>query len=150
MGPGLRAARVDGARVVIGAGVRLDARAHPLGRAAQAVEVRVADDGIDGADARDELGRDHLGAGPVLGLGREDEPRVAAVALVHHVIVVVDPAHEARPELLDEGQRDLLEAAARRLRGEGHVEDDDATLQVARAWELARRSEAELRPHAER
>ena len=48
------------------------------------------------------LGGHHLGAGPVLGLRREDEARIAPVVLVHHVIVVVDPAGEPGAELLDE------------------------------------------------
>ena len=101
-GAGGADAGVDGARVVVGAGVGLAAAAEPLGGAAEAVEVGVADDGVDRADARDDLGGDHLGAGAVLGLRGEDEARVAPVVLVHHVVVVVDPADQARPELLDE------------------------------------------------
>ncbi len=50
-GAGLRGARVDGAGVVVGAGVRLDAAAQPLGGAAETVEVGVADDGVDRAGA---------------------------------------------------------------------------------------------------
>ena len=51
LGDGARRAdaRVDGARVVVAARVRLDAAAHPLGGAGQAVEVGVADDGVDRA-----------------------------------------------------------------------------------------------------
>ena len=93
-GLGVNGARVNRARVVVGARVGLDAAAQPLGRAAQAVEVGVADDGVRRPDARDDLGRDHLGAGPVLGLGGENEARVVAVARVHDVVVVVDPARE--------------------------------------------------------
>ena len=70
-------ARVDGARVVVRAGVGLGAAAQPLGGAAKPVEVGVAHDRVDRADARDDLGRHHLGAGAVLGLRGEDEARVA-------------------------------------------------------------------------
>ena len=141
---GVADARVDGARVVVGAGVGLDAAAHPLGGAAEAVEVGVADDGVDGADARDELGRDHLGARAVLGLGREHEARIAGVLRVQHVVVVIDPRGEARAEAVDEGLGELVEAAARGLRREGDVEHDDAPAQLGGAGKLSGRGEGEL------
>ena len=69
-----RSARASSSAARVG----LDAAAHPFGGAGEAVEVDVADDGVDVAGARDELGRHHLGAGAVLGLRREDEARIAA------------------------------------------------------------------------
>ena len=78
LGDGTRRAdaRVDRARVVVGVRIWLRAAAHPFRGAAQTVEVGVAYDGVDVADARDELGRDHLGTRAVLGLRREDEARI--------------------------------------------------------------------------
>jgi hypothetical protein len=122
--------RVDGAGVVIGPGVRFRPIAQPLRGAAQAIEVRMTDDGVHWTDARDHVRGDHLGARTVLGFGRENEARVGAEALVHEVIVVVDPARETRPELLDEGPGNLLESAACRFGSERDVEHDDATLEV--------------------
>src|SRR5260221_12901983 len=75
-GPGHRCARIDRPRVVVRAGVWLGAAAKPLGRAAKAVEVRMAHDRVDAPDALDDLGRDHFGTRPVLRLGREDESPV--------------------------------------------------------------------------
>ena len=51
-GPGVPMAGVDGPRVVVAAGVGLDAAADPLGAAGEAVEIDVADDGVDRARAR--------------------------------------------------------------------------------------------------
>jgi hypothetical protein len=57
---------------------------------------------------------------------------------VKEVVVMVDPPREASTELLDEGKRDFLEAAARGLRRKGDVEHDHAPFEVTRAREFAR------------
>jgi hypothetical protein len=61
------------------------------------------------------------------------------------VVVVIDPARESGAQLIDEWLGDFHEAAARRLRGERHVEHHDAPFQVAGSRQLARRRECEVR-----
>jgi hypothetical protein len=39
----------------------------------------------------------------VLSLGRKNETRIARVSSMHHVIMMVDPAREARAKLFNEG-----------------------------------------------
>ena len=68
-------ARVDGARVVVGAAVGLVAAEDPLDGGIEPVEIDVCDDGVDGACVAHDLGRHHLRAGSVLGLGGEREAR---------------------------------------------------------------------------
>lgn len=141
--PGLPGARVDGARVVVRTRIRFGSAAKPLGCAAQAVEVRVAYDGADGAEALDHLGSDHFGAGPVFRFGREDEAWIATIAPVQEVIVMVHPRGKARSELLDEGKCYFFEAAARRFGRECYVENDYSPLEVPRGRELPRRGKCE-------
>ncbi len=143
-GPGRAGARVDGARVGVAARVGLDPAAHPLGAAGEPVEVDVADQGVHLAGALDHRGGDHLRAGAVLGLGGEDEARVAGVARVVVAVVVVDPGRQARAQALDEGQRHGGEALSARLRGEGDVEDGDVAPDLARLGELAGGGEREI------
>src|SRR6185295_6871413 len=114
---------------------------------AKTVEVRVAHDGVDGADSLHELGRHHLGARAVLGFRRQHEPRILRVARVLLVVVVIDPRREARAEPVDEGLRDLLEAAARGLGCERHIDDHDAPRERGCFGQLPRRGEGERCAH---
>src|SRR5690349_7931075 len=75
-GTELPRASVDGSRVDVATLVGLDASAHPLGRAREAVEVVVASDRVDVSNACDELGRDHLGTSAVLRFRGEHEARI--------------------------------------------------------------------------
>jgi hypothetical protein len=120
-------------RVGVGAGVRLDAAADPLGRCAQPIEVGVAADGVDGAGALDQFRCHHLRAGAVLRLGAQHEARIVRVQRVLLVIVVVDPHRQPLTETVDEGLGGALEAhAPRALSSEGHIQNDDAPLQAGR------------------
>src|SRR3954471_17259722 len=74
--------RVDGARVVIATGIRLDSGAQPLGGARQAVEISVANGVVDNAGAPHELLRDHFRAGAVFRFRGEHEPRILAILRV--------------------------------------------------------------------
>ena len=130
--PGLAAARVDGARVGVGALVRLDAAEHPLGARVQPVEIQVHRDRVDRPGGPHHLGRHQLGAGAVLGLGRQDEARIADVVGVALVIVVIDPGGQPAAEALDERQRRLVERRAAALAGERDVEHRHPPLQLAR------------------
>ncbi len=85
-------ASVDRSCIVIGARVGLHAAAHPLCGASQTVEIGVAHDGVDDPDPRDEGSVDHLRAGAVLGLRREDESWIARKARMLLVVVMVDPS----------------------------------------------------------
>ena len=76
-----------GVRAFIG----LDTSADPFGGGAEAVEVDVTADRVDVTGGRDALGRDHLGAGTVLGFGAEDEAGIVRIVGVPIVVVVVDP-----------------------------------------------------------
>ena len=67
-------------------------------------------------DRADDLGGDHLGAGPVLGLRRQHEARVAGVVDVAFVVVVIDPGGKAAAEPADERQ-DTLSRGWRHVRG---------------------------------
>ncbi|APR86192.1 Hypothetical protein A7982_11541 [Minicystis rosea] len=48
----------------------------------------------------------------MLGLGGEDEARIARETRVMRAVVMIDPGREARAEALDEGERGRLEAVA--------------------------------------
>jgi hypothetical protein len=96
MRAGFADAGVDGAGVVVTAGVRLDAAAHPFGGTGQAVEIIVTNDGIDGTDAGHECRRDHLRTGAVLRFGAEHEAGIVRVARVFFVVVMVDPSAQTR------------------------------------------------------
>ena len=97
-GAGVPIAGIDGARIVVGAGVRLVAAEDPLRRGVQAVEIDVREDRVDRPDLAHELGRDHLGTRAVLCLGREHEPRIVREVGVALVIVMIDPRREAIAE----------------------------------------------------
>lgn len=146
LGDGRRGADagVDGAGVGVAAGVGLEAAEHPFGAACEPVEIDVADDGVDRAGSVDELGGDHFGAGAVLGLGGEDEPRIAGKRRVVNAVVVIHPGPEAGAEPVDEGEGDGLKARAARLGGEGDIEDRDAASEVSGSGELSRGSERKL------
>lgn len=140
-GARLADARVDRPRVRVTPRIGLDALAHPLGGAGQAVEVGVTHDGLDGADARDQRRVDHLGAGAVLGLLREHEARIGGEARVLVVVVVIDPGPQPVAQRLDERQGDLLEPRAQA--GEGHVDHHDPAGKLLSFRQLARRGEGE-------
>jgi hypothetical protein len=108
-GPGRADPGVDRAGVLIGARVRLAAAEDPLGRGVQAVQIDVGEDRVDRADLAHQVGRDHLGAGAVLGLGGQHEAAIAAVVGVALVIVVIDPRRQPIAEPGDERQGDLVE-----------------------------------------
>ena len=91
-----------------------------------------------------DLGRDHLGAGAVLGLGGEREARVAGEVAVALVIVVIDPRGETAAELLDERAGGLGEGRAHAVGGEGDVDDGDAAAQLLRVGQAARRGEDDI------
>ena len=129
-------------RVVVAPRIRLDAAAHPFRRAGQSVEVGVTDDRIDRADALHQLGIDHLRTCAVLGLGRQHEARVVAVTRVLLVIVMVDPSAQPVAELLDEGQRHLVESAAAAGSRERDVQNGHAARKIFHFRQLARRSES--------
>ena len=109
-------------------------------------------DGVDRAGGAHHLGRDHLGAGAVLGLGGQHEARVAGVVDVALVVVVVDPGRQPAAQAADERQRGLLERRAAPLAGEGDVEHRDAARQRVgrrqRAGRQDRRSAAAMRGSA--
>ncbi len=130
-GTGDRCSGIDGPRVVVGADVGLHAMTKPFCRTAQAIEVRVADDGVDGTDAIDDFRGDHLRTSPVLSFCRQHEAGVAPVAFMHRVVVVIHPPCQTRAELLDEWQRNLIEATTRGLGGKGHVQHDDAAREIS-------------------
>ena len=95
IGPGVprrvSTARASSSAPVVG----LDARQHPLGAGVEPVEIEVHRHRVDRPGGADHLGRHHLGTGPVLGLGREHEARVAHVVGVALVVVVIDPGRQA-------------------------------------------------------
>jgi hypothetical protein len=84
----------------------------------------------------------------MLRLGGEHETRVVGVTDVLVVVVVVDPGAQPRTEPLDEGQRDLVEAARVPLPGESDIEHDDAPGHFRGRGELARGREDDLGCHA--
>ena len=97
----------------------------------------MAHDGVDRADARHESLVDELRARRVKGLGRQNEARVVRILRMVVVIVVVNPGSQALAEAIDEWLRDLVKAAAGRLRRERDVENDHATHQIFRSGEFA-------------
>ncbi len=143
--PGLAAARVDGARVGVRALVRLDPAEHPLGPRIQPVEIQVHRDRVDRTRGAHHLGCHQLGAGPVLGLGRQDEARIVRVVDVALVIVVVDPRREPAAQPLDERQRRLVERRAAPLARERDVEHRHPPFELRGGRQRARRQEREAR-----
>src|SRR5262249_34859043 len=114
-------------------------------RRVEPVEVHVADDGVDRAGAGHEVGRDHLGAGAVLGLGGQHEARIPTKSFMKFMVVVIDPGRQPVAELGQEPAGDGLEGRAETAGGEGDVEDDDAPVERARVGERARRAVDEAR-----
>ena len=73
-----------------------------------------------------------------------DEARIAGEVDVALVIVVIDPGGEPPAELADEGAGGLVERRAHAVGGEGDVDDGDATAQLLRVGQLARRGEHDI------
>ncbi len=63
---------------------------------------------------------------------------------MQRVIVMIYPARETRPELVDEFARRLRKAATEALRGERDVEHYDATRETGRTREFPRAGEGEM------
>ena len=94
------------------------------------------EDRIDRPDLAHQLGRDHLGARAVLGLGGEHEPWIGREVSVAFVIVMIDPRGEPIAERGQERLRDELERDARaHRRRKRDVEHDDAADEPLRLWE---------------
>jgi hypothetical protein len=147
-GAGIALPRVDRPRVRVGTLVRFFAAQDPLRRRVESVEIDVREDRVDGAGLADDLGRDHLGAGPVLGLRRQAKARIAGEVRLALVIVVVHPRRQARAEVPDEREGDLLEGRSHPIGGEGDVEHGDAPGELLGVGQRARRREAHLRPRS--
>ena len=137
-------ARVDGARVIVGAGIRLAPAEDPFDGGVQAVEIDVRDQRVDRTGVAHDLGRHHLGARAVLGLGGEHEAGVAGEVDVALVIVMIDPCGEPAAEVANELARGLVEGSAHAIGGEGDVDDRDTAAELARVGQIARRREHNL------
>ena len=112
-------------------------------RTREAVEIGMADDCVDLPHSLYERAVDHLRAGAMLRFRSEHEARIGAKMLVLFVIVVVDPDSKARSERVDEGTRDLVEAAAR-LPCERDVEHGNAPVELTCLGKLPRCAERQL------
>lgn len=135
---GLAQPGIDGSRVGVTPWVALESAAKPFGCTREAVEIRVADDGVDAACTLYQLGCDEFGAGALLCLRGKHEARIVTKALVLGVVVVIDPSYEARAQTQDEREGDLGETTTGSLGRERQVEHNNPAGEVTVARELSR------------
>ena len=139
-------ARVDRARVVVGARIRLDARRAATSPRCRGRRSRCGRRSCRPARCARPARASPSRARAVLRLRREDEARVARVLGVQHVVVVVDPAASRGPSLSMNG----LVSFSKPPPDASDANATSSTTTRPFSWsglrELARRGERELGP----